>query len=235
MILYVNGDSHTAAAEAVNMYKVASDDSKYFYMGEVPHPDNLSVSWGQILSDSLKTTFHCHAQAGCSNDRIMRTTQDFLTKFEHEKTNLLIVIQWSTWERQEWLIDGKYYQVGSPGFDNVPESHQQKYKKFISNINLKALTESAHNKIWALHEQLEQLQIPHIFFNGNNDFSEIGNRKDWGNSYIGPYDKNKTYDAVLKAAGYKTISPESWHFGPDAHRHWAKHMLQCIIANKFIK
>ena len=30
MILYVNGDSHTAAAEAVNPYAFAEDDGQYF-------------------------------------------------------------------------------------------------------------------------------------------------------------------------------------------------------------
>jgi len=234
MILYVNGDSHTAAAEAVNPHGFASDDSQYFYMGEAPHPENLAASWGKVLSDLLKTTFHCHAQAGCSNNRIIRTTQDFLTKFEHEKSNWLMIIQWSTWERQEWLIDGKYYQVGASGIDSVPEDYQSQYKQYIANLNWNTVTQQAHNKIWELHEELNWHSIPHIFFNGNNHFGEIKNRKDWGNSYIGPYEADKTYDSILKSAGYQTVSPTSWHYGPDAHRHWAKFMLQYIIANKFI-
>ena len=41
MILYTNGDSHTAAAECVNNHAFAQDDQKYFMMGRAPHPDNL--------------------------------------------------------------------------------------------------------------------------------------------------------------------------------------------------
>ena len=49
MILYVNGDSHTAAAEAVNSYSFAEDDPALFYMGRVPHPANIAISWGKLL------------------------------------------------------------------------------------------------------------------------------------------------------------------------------------------
>ena len=234
MILYVNGDSHTAAAEATNPHGFASDDSRYFYMGEAPHPDNLAVSWGRVLSDNLKTTFHCHAQAGASNDRIIRTSQEFLTKCNNEKSNCLMVIQWSTWERQEWQINGKYYQVGASGTDSVPEHYQTQYKEFIAGIDWHTATQHEHDKIWAFHKELDRHSIPHIFFNGNNHFDRIKNKKDWGNSYIGPYEADKTYDSILKSAGYQTVAPGNWHYGPGAHRHWAKFMLQYIIANQFI-
>ena len=44
MILYVNGDSHTAGAEAVNPYAFAEDDPNLTHLGRLPHPDNLAVS-----------------------------------------------------------------------------------------------------------------------------------------------------------------------------------------------
>jgi len=58
MILYVNGDSHTAAAEAVNAHAFAEDDSALRYLGRLPHPDNLAVSWGRIVADSAKAIFN---------------------------------------------------------------------------------------------------------------------------------------------------------------------------------
>ena len=78
MILYANGDSHTAAAEAVNPYAFAEDDGQYFYMGRVAHPDNLTVSWGKLLSLSLRSGFHCAAESASSNARIIRTTREWL-------------------------------------------------------------------------------------------------------------------------------------------------------------
>ena len=43
MMLYVNGDSHTAGAEAVNSHAFAEDDPDLFYLGRAPHPENLAV------------------------------------------------------------------------------------------------------------------------------------------------------------------------------------------------
>ena len=128
MILYVNGDSHTAAAEAVNAHAFAEDDPRYNYQGRLPHPDNLAASWGKKLSDAIKTAFVCDAESAASNTRIMRTTRQWLLENPTAYRNSLVIIQWSTWERQEWLIDNVYYQVNASGIDVVPESHQQQYK-----------------------------------------------------------------------------------------------------------
>ena len=234
MILYVNGDSHSAAAEAVNPHGWACDDSQYFYMGQAPHPDNLAVSWGKVLADTLKMGLHCHAQAGCSNDRIIRTTREWLTKFEPNKSSWFMIIQWSTWEREEWLIDGTYYQVGASGIDSVPDEYQEKYKRFIAELDWAQATKDAHDKIWEFHKELDWHKIPHIFFNGDNDFSSITDRKDWGINYIDPYDPNSTYSGWLKTHGFHTVAPNSWHFGKDAHAAWSRNVLQYIIKNQFL-
>jgi hypothetical protein len=56
--LYVNGDSHTAAAEAVNPHAFAEDDPELNYLGRLPHPANLAVRWGKLLSETFKAGFH---------------------------------------------------------------------------------------------------------------------------------------------------------------------------------
>ena len=230
MILYVNGDSHTAAAEAVNPHAFAMDDNKLFYMGRAPHPENLAVSWGRRLSDALRASFHCGAESASSNTRILRTTRDWL-KTTTRAADFLAVIQWSTWEREEWLIDGTYYQIGASGLDDVPEQHKQRYKEYIAGVDWKEKTKQAHDEIWQLHLELEEQGINHIFFNGNNDFGKITDRKDWGTSYIGPYDPASTYDAQIRATGIQTVAPNSWHFGKDGHSFWNRFMLQYINAN----
>ena len=172
MILYVNGDSHTAAAEAVNPYAFAEDDGQYFYMGRVAHPDNLSASWGKLLSLTLRAGFHCAAESASSNVRIIRTTREWLAS-RTSNNDVLVIIQWSTWEREEWLIDGTYYQINASGVDDIPASHQQQYKEYIAHIDWQKCTEQAHEEIWKFHQELEKKKIKHIFFNGNNDFSKI--------------------------------------------------------------
>jgi hypothetical protein len=234
MILYVNGDSHTAAAEAVTPHAFAEDDGQYFYMGRVAHPNNLQVSWGRLLSLTLQTGFHCAAESASSNARILRTTRAWLNEKPFVTDDVLMIIQWSTWEREEWLHNDTYYQVGSSGIDHVPQDLQEKYRHFVIGTDWKLKTQQAHDEIWAFHNELKQQGVRHIFFNGNNDFSTITDQKDWGTSYIGPYNPTMTYNSIIQSAGIQTVAPNSWHFGKDGHSFFHRFMLQYIIDNKFI-
>jgi hypothetical protein len=235
MIIYVNGDSHTAAAEATNTHAFAEDDSKYFFMGRAPHPDNLAVSWGKLLSLNLNAGLKCDAESASSNSRIIRTTRDWLNNHRF-KDQLLVIIQWSTWEREEWYDEEskQYYQVNASGQDIVPSSWQEKYRNYIIGLDWKQKTQQAHDQIWNFHKELEAQGIAHIFFNGNNDFSKIQDRKDWGTSYIGPYDPDQTFDSKVRTSGFETVAPGSYHFGKQAHSYFNRFMLQYIIDNKFI-
>jgi len=233
MILYVNGDSHTAAAEAVNRHAFAMDDPDLFYMGRAPHPENLAVSWSRRLADSLKAGFYCGAESASSNSRIIRTTREWLNA-QPSNQDLLVIIQWSTWEREEWLHNGVYYQVNGSGIDLVPEELQQQYKKFVANIDWKTKTQQAHEDIWQFHQELESKNIRHIFFNGNNDFGPLQDRKDWGASYIDPYNPKQTFNYLIQDQGIQTVAPNSWHFGKDGHSYFHRFMLQYIIDNKLI-
>jgi len=233
MMLYVNGDSHSAAAEAVNPYAFAEDDHEYLYLGRAPHPDNLNVSWGKLLSQTFNSGFHCAAESASSNTRILRTTREWLAN-RTSINDLLIIIQLSTWEREEWEIDGTYYQINASGIDHVPASHQQQYKQYIANINWQQRTEQAHDDIWQFHQELQDQNLRHIFFNGNNNFSKIQDQHNWDNCYISPYDPEMTFDAVVRKQGFETVAAKSWHFGRDAHSFFHRFMLKYIIDNNFI-
>ena len=50
-------------------------------------------------------------------------------KIIREKPDL-VIIGWSTWEREEWLHEGTYYQVTASGTDDVPPELHSKYKKW---------------------------------------------------------------------------------------------------------
>lgn len=234
MILYVNGDSHAAGAEAANQHAFAEDDSQYFYLGRAPHPDNLAVTWGCLLSKSLRAGFHLAAESASSNDRIIRTTREWLTNYDLNREEILVIIQWSTWEREEWLHNGIYYQVNASGIDMVPQELQEKYRNYIIGIDWNQKTQEAHNKIWVFHKELQAKNIPHIFFNGNNDFAKITDQKNWDTSYISPYDASMTFDAIIRRQGFETVSPNSYHYGKEAHSFFHRFMLQYIIDNNYI-
>ena len=211
MILYVNGDSHTAAAEAVNPHCFAKDDKRYDAQDRRPHPENLAVSWCTLLARELQSTLVCDAESASSNTRILRTTRNWLNNAGNLK-DLLVIIQWSTWEREEWFIDGTYYQVTAAGTDYVPESHYQIYRDWILDLNWYQKTTQIHQEIWQFHQELKSLNIRHIFFNGNTDFSVIKDQKDWGVNYIQPYEFEGTFDTRLRAFGQEPVPPYRWHF-----------------------
>ena len=234
MMLYVNGDSHTAGAEAVNAHAFAEDDPELFYLGRAPHPENLAVSWGKVLSLALRSGFRCDAESASSNTRIIRTTREWLNNGGANHPDQLVVIQWSTWEREEWLHDKIYYQVGASGTDHIPQDLQEKYRNYVLGTDWKTKTEQAHQEIWQFHNELIEQNIKHIFFNGNNNFSSIKDQKDWGLNYIDPYDPTQTYDAIIRSTGIETVMPMSWHFGRDGHSSFARFILNYIISNKFV-
>jgi hypothetical protein len=101
-------------------------------------------------------------------------------------------------------------------------------------IDWEQKTKQAHEEIFQFHQQLNGQQIPHIFFNGNTDFSTIKDQQNWGASYIGPYDPAQTFDAIVRTQGIETVAPNSYHYGRDAHSSFHRFMLNHIVMNKFI-
>lgn len=235
MILYVNGDSHAAAAECVNPHAWAEDDGLFWGLGRRPHPDNEKASFGCELANHLYAILRLEAQAGCSNERIMRTTRQWVNEHPDALDDTFMVIQWTTWEREEWWHNGHDFQVNASGIDDVPEELQERYKQFIIGVDWNICKKKAHNDIWEFHTELKQLGIRHVMFNGNNHFGGISDQKDWGTSYMHPYSAELTFDQVLKNNGFKTVTPESWHFGPTAHCFWAEYLLQYINDNNLLR
>jgi hypothetical protein len=249
MILYVNGDSHAAAAEAVVPHAWACDDGLYWGLGQQPHPDNERVSFGCELANWLNAILYLDAQSGCSNARIMRTTRDWIgQQTESVLKDTFVVIQWTTWEREEWWHQGKDYQVNASGTDHVPNELQEQYKKFVVNIDWPLCTRRAHEQIWEFHCYLKSLGIRHLMFNGNSHFGmpycneqklmvpviPQDQRQDWGASYIAPYLPEMTYNSVLKNNGFEWVNPASYHFGADAHCFWGEYLLQYIKTHNLL-
>jgi len=220
MILYVNGDSHSAGAEAINTFCFAEDDPKYPHLYRRPHPDNLEVSYGKKLALALNMGFATDAESAASNDRILRTSREFLSK---NGSKSFAVIGWTTPEREEWLHDGIYYQVNASGHDMVPVELEEKYKKYVANCtneHYNQKLEEWDEKIYDFHIELKDHNIPHLFF---NTFNRYPNKYDWNDYFV-----KDVYFNWLKDNGYKTKHVNSWHFGADGHTAWAKHLISYL-------
>jgi hypothetical protein len=207
MILYVNGDSHSAGVEA----------------GGPNH------SYGKHLADALGYDFICDAQGGCSNDRIIRTSLEYLKN----NTPDLIVIGWTDWQRTEWELDGELISVNASGLSSVPPVWAERYKQWVvDRAGFDNFAQDAlmwHARIWEFHLHLESKNIPHVFFHCWSAFHSVvqySNQPpgDWGASFLEPYDLYKNYAHLLLEQGF-THTPNHIHFGADAHIWWAKYLL----------
>ena len=191
-------------------------------------------SWCSHVANALDAELVCEAESGGSNPRILRTTREWIANNPGKLNDTVIVLQWTTWEREEWLHNGTWYQVNASGWDIVPPELRARYKQYVIDIDWKKATVQAHDQIWALHQELNNLGIPHLFFNGHSTFSELHQHLDWGTAYIWPYSIDHSYNSVCKNNGFEYVNPKSYHFGADAHRFWANYVLQYINDNNLI-
>lgn len=221
MILYVNGDSHSAGAEAVNSFCFAQDDPALAHLRDIPHPDNIPHSFGYKLANILNAGFTTDAISSASNDRILRTSKQFLEN--HPSTNIFLLIGWSSPEREEWYYNERYYQVNGSGMDTVPDELVEQYKNFVAGCDKQHYGKKItmwEDKIYNFHLELKEKSIKHLFF---NTMTQLYTHKNWGDNYI-----LDPYCDWLKTNGYKTKHAGSYHYGPDGHTAWAKHLLPHI-------
>jgi hypothetical protein len=234
MILYVNGCSHSAAAEAAVPHAWAIDDGQYWDRGTEPHPANLAVSYGRHIADALNAEMVCQASSGGSNDRIIRTTIDWVENNRNRLAETFMILQWTTWEREEWFYENTWYQVNASGIDIVPDALQERYKNYVINVDWNVKTLQAHDKIWNMHQYLKGLGIRHLFFSGHSTFSDIQNQHNWDKEYMHPYIREESYHNWLKNNGGTYSHPEGYHFDAKSHRLWADHVLQYIKDNNLL-
>jgi len=236
MILYVNGCSHSAGAEAAVAHAWAVDDGQYWDRGTEPHPANLAVSYGQHLADALDAKLICEASSGGSNDRIIRTTLEWIENNLDCLADTFMILQWTTWEREEWSHEGTWYQVNASGIDTVPPALSKRYKNYVIEIDWTTKTQQAHDKIWNMHQYLKDLGVRHLFFSGQSTFSDIqlSDQKNWSVNYMHPYNREESYHNWLINNGGTYSNAKSYHFDAKSHRLWSEHVLQYINDNNLI-
>lgn len=224
MILYVNGDEHTAAAQAANDFLFANDDFSKVALGRKPHPDNLEVSWAMNLSKMLSLALVNDAESFSSNERILRSTYQFLDTYETKKyPYVMMVIGWTNWDRTEFLnSDNEYIQI-NPKCEPTEEELLPKYKEYIRLNKYPQKQSEWHEKIWELHNVLLKRKIPHLFFNSNDSFEGIESHKNWKDCYVNPYSFKDCYTnwSMLN----KHVCNEFGHYRMDAHLSWARFLF----------
>lgn len=91
MILYINGDAHAAAANAVVNVSSAEEDIDLWWMGSAPHPENLKLSFGAYIAKVLKARLIVEAKHNQTNQNIIDSTSQFIQN-NPVKEDLVIII-----------------------------------------------------------------------------------------------------------------------------------------------
>jgi hypothetical protein len=213
VILYVNGDSNSTGAECHDQEK----------------------SWPEILAKKLGSTLVNEAKGGCGNPRIIRTAS---TSLAHANRDTLIVIGWTSWEREEWLHHEQYYDVNSGGHDVLPDELENRYKLWVTQqgADQQALkSKSTHEQIHRLHRSLLDRHIPHLFFNALMPFQHNlldPVHKEWHKCYLGPYENDLSYFWYLKKHGWEPT--DNFHYTDKAQEVWADVLYNYIVENRLL-
>ena len=209
MILYVNGDSHSQGVGV-----------------------QIDESYPVIIAKEFGLDIVNEAQSGASNARILRTSKEYLAS---QQTPDLIVIGWSTWEREEWQYENTYYNVNSSGHDPLPKILEHSYKKWVIEQTPEMLNKKSlhwHREIFQFHKELLQKNIKHIFFNCMYNFFQIEDKLDWDMNFIGPYDNDSSYYWWLTQQGYE--SDKWYHFRASGHQAWGDRLISYIKEHKLL-
>jgi hypothetical protein len=200
VILYVNGDSNSEGSEC----------------------KDLEQSWPYLLAKRLGRTLINEAKGGTSNPRIMRVASQALSTSDR---NTFVVVGWTSWEREEWLHQGQYYDVNSGGHDGLPTELEEKYKEWVVNQGPEQQaikSQKMHSQIHRMHRSLLDRHIPHLFFNALMPFQHNlldPLHFDWHKNYLGPYDNNLSYFWYLK--NHKFVPTRNNHYTEKAQSVWA--------------
>lgn len=130
MILYINGDEHSAAAEAATPYVNAEENFDLWWMGDAPNPENVKVSFGNILSRVLKSRLTIEAKRGQSNEQIISATKKFFGANAIKEECLAIIA------------------MPNPNIKQTKE-----FAQYLTNINVKHIIYTVDEYVTWLKEQ----------------------------------------------------------------------------------
>jgi hypothetical protein len=221
--LYVNGDSH----------------SQHCYPAHTKLPTAT-----ELLAKKLQLDYKNQALAGGSNQRIIRTTLEYLPKLDPAAT--VIVIGWSSFERTEWYYREKWHQICGQAAYNVDPELRELWNNHITQWNLNIDKErfrrmqEQHQAIWSFHVLLTNLGYQHLFYQGCNTFffdmcpEQNGPYQlpwppeTWAHSpYVTQTKRGENFSQYVSSKGCEHA--DEWaHYGADAQQVWADYLTPLL-------
>lgn len=222
MLIYFNGDSNTAGTELWDL--------------EQGYAAKLAKKLGasSVVNDAM---------AGCSNMRIIRSTESFLRDCAtRDQYPDFMVIGWSSFEREEWWSD-EYSQLISLNthvfaFDDIKKTdryqHWLAHQALDNHYNIQ-MAKFYNTQIYNLHQELRSKNIRHLFFPAiwslayfearveHKPYASVY-RLDWHHNFVAPYEENFSMINWLAERGHEEITPGQRHYAEPAQEEWARYL-----------
>ena len=221
-ILLVNGCSHTAGSEIDTL-------------GVAPHGYSPEKAFGAHLANAMGCDDYVNiAMPGGSNERITRTTIDWIGKYHKPADQLFVVIMWTGRDRFELYDDrNRIWLSLCPGversrwFADFTYAVQQ-YFKF--HMLVRTSDVQTYSRLWAEVIMMQSyLKINHINYMFCNAYQGLPETLDYAGfrsqvdlaAYYQPFEDSTGFVQILTQQGFKTRAGDNVHFGEDGHRYWA--------------
>ena len=167
--------------------------------------------------------FTCWGKNGASNYWI-ETHLDYFLADKSFPTDTLLLIGWTSFEREEWpWLYNNISVCGGPDF-GMPEPMKARFNQWKEKLTgdyYRKMTQFWHDRIYDIHLDLRERGIRHLFWTTYNNFKEITNQQEWHSSFFQPYEENGCMSRYLESNGITAIEHDQWHYGPEAHKMWA--------------
>lgn len=276
--LYVNGCSWTAGNELDEdpiFVEYLVNRGMKLYSTDIPgvvnvkdSNDNLvgvaaefwnEFTWAKNLADKLHLNLINDSAGGASNDRIVRTTIDYVrTLSPKQRKQTLIIIGWSTPERNEICINDahdipNWYRfnatqkfsesltldqtLSAPTVQTIDEFH----KLWVSNVlNLHERIHCYFRGVYLLSNLLENLGIRYYFFNALPccDEHNINIQHNFG-SWLG-WHNNHSNIRRMDSAMFHFVDEHNYKIAPgghplvEAHAAWAEELLHDLTIKNIL-
>jgi len=160
-----------------------------------------------FLAEELNCECFNNAKGGGSNQRIVRTTIDWLLKNKNKWSDVLVLVGWTEFHRYEILNNENWIQVSR--IDFPPEEIQntiryENWKSYIANFyNIWRMYNNYLDNILYLQLFLESNNIKYIFWDSIGDFSPDDDTFRYRNKY------KKKWD-IINTKNWVTGGDESW-------------------------
>jgi|TARA_B110000858_G_scaffold118950_1_gene135817 hypothetical protein len=225
--LYANGDSWTEGDELGLPY---SDNTPTY---------RLQNSWPKLLADKLQVPAVVNeAIRGTSGSRIARRTTRFMREWcnKHPGAELLVVVCWTTFERDELPIDwqgAKYIPYHNvcynlpghiPGKDELNvdpllvDTINKMHKQYTTTLGSESRKQMQFERMWNLQQIAKSLNVKLV-----QTFALDEPGEDWNKdvNYITP-----SFIDMTKSQGWTCGT--GGHTLEEGHKGWANYLYQTI-------